>query len=240
MLMADKSQALFAFSRLLNSNSAMPVCIIALLPGVVLLKTSNPIFPITGGIDTWIYFGFFEHLYSFKHDLFPGTYYGSRLSVDFAGISGASHFCALSRELRTSFGRLLHRSGFVVLCLASSLGARTALITAIIFGTDNFIWYEVGSDYSAAAGLTYYLSTLALLMGAAKSGRPFRLLLIAGITWAALIYTNPVWLPLSPAFFAMYLYFARRFRGKPCAALVREFALGFTIGAAVATLDSVV
>ena len=56
------------------------IFILFLLPCFVLWRNSNLVFTPVGTIDPWGYYGFFRNLVSFKRDLFPGTYYGSRLS----------------------------------------------------------------------------------------------------------------------------------------------------------------
>src|SRR5579872_4849824 len=55
--------------------------LVLLLPAMLVLAARpDAIFPPTDGIDPWVYFGFFRNLVDFQRDVFPGTYYGSRLS----------------------------------------------------------------------------------------------------------------------------------------------------------------
>src|SRR5664279_5371191 len=53
---------------------------ILLLPLVTLWRHDDPLFSPLWQADPWFYLGYFRDLVSFKRDLFPGFYYGSRLS----------------------------------------------------------------------------------------------------------------------------------------------------------------
>src|SRR5208283_5519114 len=53
---------------------------VLLLPLIVLWRQDNTLFTGYGYLDPWFYLGFFRNLVEFKRNLFPATYYGSRLS----------------------------------------------------------------------------------------------------------------------------------------------------------------
>ena len=53
---------------------------VLLFPVLVLWRQDNALFTGYGYLDPWFYLGFFRNLVEFKRNLFPATYYGSRLS----------------------------------------------------------------------------------------------------------------------------------------------------------------
>jgi hypothetical protein len=140
-----------------------PYALLAGLP--LLLFAANPswVYSQPGTIDPWIYQGFFRALPDYQSRLFPGTYYGSRLSWVLPG------YCAY-RLLPPFAANLALHLGVFYLAVFSfySLAARTvsrraALLGAVLLGCNPLILQEVGGDYVDGVGVAYALLALALL-----------------------------------------------------------------------------
>jgi len=71
---------MFLMSPRSSLRSTYYVVAILLLPLVALWRHDDPLFSPLWQSDPWFYLGYFRDLVNFKRDLFPGLYYGSRLS----------------------------------------------------------------------------------------------------------------------------------------------------------------
>ncbi|MCU1336542.1 MAG: hypothetical protein JWO19_2123 [Bryobacterales bacterium] len=211
------------------------VFVLILLPIFVLWRDSNPIFTPVGKIDPWVYFGFFHNLVSFKRDLFPGTYYGSRLSWLLPGYVLNKLFPPLVANY------ILHLSVYYTALLAlfsllkTATNRQTALLGTILFGFYPYLWSAVGWDYADGAGIAWFLVTMVLLTRASAAPRRYGTLIAAGAVCAALVYSNLAWSLLCPT---LLFYYVIRSRVQRRAAWIRallEMGIWFGIGIALVT-----
>ena len=181
------------------------IYLIGLLPVLILALDSTYIYTPAGSLDPWIYYGYMRHLKDMKI-LFPGTYYGSRLSWILPG--------ALVRSLLPSVAAnyVLHLTVFFVAVfslywiLKKAFNARVAILSCICLASYPYFWGAIGWDYVDGAGIAYYLLTMAFLLNAARSPRRYGFLIAAGAAYAGVLYSNLAWAVFSPAFFGFYLF----------------------------------
>jgi hypothetical protein len=207
-----------------------------LLPLLVLCRNSNSIFSTLGYLDPWFYYGYFHNLALFKGPLFPGTYYGSRLSWILPGYVVNHIFSPLVANY------VLHLAVFYVavlslyFILARTVNRSTALLTAIVFGIHPHLWSAIGWDYTDGAGISYYLLATALLTHAAKARKPAWTLALAGASCAAIIYTNLTWLLFLPFFPAYYLFLRKENHATSYLRELGRFCLWAGSGAGLLTI----
>ena len=191
-------------------NGSLPIVasvgLLLLLPALVLSRNSNVIFSAIGTIDPWLYYGFFRNLVLFKRELFHGTYYGSRLPWLLPGYLANLLFQPLAANY------VLHLAVYYVAVLSlyyvlsNTVNRATALLTAVVFGLNPYVWYAVGWDYPDGIAIAYYLLTMAILTFAAKQARPRFSLFLAGVCAAAMFYCNVLWLIFFPVFLCYSLF----------------------------------
>jgi hypothetical protein len=211
------------------------VFILVLLPFFILWRDANPIFTPVGIIDPWVYFGFFHNLVSFKRDLFPGTYYGSRLSWILPGYVLNKLFSPLIANY------VLHLSVYYTAVLAlfsllkTATNRRTALLGALLFGFYPFLWVAAGWDYVDGAGIAGFLLTLVLLTRASTAPGRYSSLVAAGAVCAAVFYSNLTWALLCPILPFYYVIRSRVQRQTTLPKAALEMGLWFSIGIALVT-----
>jgi len=219
-----------------KSRSTLLPCSLLLLPVLVLARNTNPIFSSLGYLDPWVYYGFFRNFLLFQRDLFPGTYYGSRLSWIVPGYLINRIFPPLAANY------VLHLAVFYValfslyFILAKTLDRATALLTAIVFGLNPYLWVAVGGDYPDGASIAFCLLTLALLTHAAYKPSAVIAIALAGISSAALVYCNITWTVLLPAFAVYYLVLARAQPGSSQMSNLGRLCLWGVLGAVALTV----
>jgi len=211
------------------------VFILALLPVLVLWRDSNPLFTPAGAIDPWVYFGYFHNLVSFKRDMFPGTYYGSRLSWILPGYVLNKLFSPLVANY------VLHLSVYYTALLAlfsllkAAANRQAALLGATLFGFYPYLWSAVGWDYMDGAGIAWFLVTMVLLTRASAAPRRYGTLIAAGAVCAALVYSNLTWSLLCPTLLFYYLIRSRIERKASWIRALLEMAICFGGGIALVT-----
>ncbi len=181
------------------------VIAVVLLPLVVLWRQDNTLFTPSGQLDPWFYLGFFRNLANFKRDLFPGTYYGSRLSWILPGYIVHSLFSPLVANCVLHLGVQLVAVASLFSTLRFTVGVRSAFLTAIVFCVNPQLCYATGWDYADGAGIAYCLLTMALLTLAAVEPARKWILLLAGMALAAVVYSNLFWVALAPLLPLYYL-----------------------------------
>ena len=177
-----------------------------ILPFVVLWRNSNLLFSGLGYIDPWVYYGFFRNLALFKAELFPGTYYGSRLSWILPGYLVNRLFDPLVANYVLHLAVYYAAVLSLYFILARTINRPTALLTSTVFGLHPYVWLATGGDYTDGACIAYYLLAMALLTGAAGDRRARWQLALAGVSGAALVYCNIFCLIFIPIFPAYYLF----------------------------------
>ncbi|HYL72995.1 MAG TPA: hypothetical protein VEU96_02265 [Bryobacteraceae bacterium] len=177
-----------------------------ILPFLVLWRNSNLMFSGLGYIDPWVYYGFFRNLALFKGELFPDTYYGSRLSWIVPGYLVNRLFEPLVANYALHLAVYYAAVLSLYFVLARTINRPTALLTAIVFGLHPYVWLATGGDYPDGASIAYYLLVLAMLTVAGDQPNKRWALVLAGVCYAALVYCNIVWLLFTPVFPAFYIF----------------------------------
>jgi hypothetical protein len=133
------------------------VYLILILPILVLARNTSYIYTAAGYIDPWVYYGYMKHLVAFKGSLFPGTYYGSRLSWILPG----ALIHAILPPVPANY--VLHLAVFFTAVfslywlLKEALDRRIAILSAICLALYPYFWAAIGWDYVDGAGIAYYL-----------------------------------------------------------------------------------
>jgi hypothetical protein len=189
-----------------------------------------------GMIDPWVYNGFFRSLHLYQGNLFPETYYGSRLTWVVPG-----YFAY--KFLGPNAGHLVLHLGFYLLgmlglywTLKPAAGRRAALLAALAFAGYPYVVWTAGWDYPDGPGMGYFLAGMACLTAAARGYRPALMLVGAGAAGAATFYTHVVAFTALPAYLLYYPAAAAVYRqARPRREALRG-ALLMTLGAALLTL----
>jgi hypothetical protein len=187
---------------------------VLLLPLLVLWHQDNALFT-PPGIDAWFSLGFFRNLTEFKRTLFPGTYYGSRLSWILPGYLVHSLFSPIVANcvLHLTVHLVATFSLFSILRLTA--GVRSAFLTAMVFCVNPWLWAATGWDYMDGAGIAYCLLSMALLTRAAVRPPGKWSLVMAGAALAGSVYANLFWVslvPLLPLYYVALVWTWRRTR----------------------------
>jgi hypothetical protein len=203
---------------------------ILLLPLVALWRHDDPLFSPLWQSDPWFYLGYFRDLVNFTRDLFPGFYYGSRLSWILPGWVAHRILPPLFANAVLHLG--VHTVATVSLfwILRSTAGVRAAFLTAILFSTHPWFWCATGWDHVTGAAIAYLLLGMACLAAAAEmpsrgwlptlAGMSLTGAVIAHLFLAAFVplvllyYAGMVWArraPLKPTFIRAALWLAAGF-----------------------------
>jgi hypothetical protein len=170
---------------------------VLLLPLIVLWRQDNTLFTGYGYLDPWFYLGFFRNLVEFKRNLYPGTYYGSRLSWVLPGAALHSLFSPVAANCLLHLGVHTVATVSLFLTLKWVAGARRAFLAAMLFSVNPWLWSATGWDYVDGIAIAYCLLTVALLTWAAlQPGRRWALV-VAGMAMAGLAYCNLYWVTLA-------------------------------------------
>ncbi len=208
--------------------------VLSVCPFLVLCRNSNPIFTPVGLIDPWVYYGYFHNLVAFERDLFPGTYYGSRLPWLLPGYAVNRLFSPVAANY------ILHLSVVYValfslyVLLKAATDRRTALVGALLLAFYPYFWSAAGWDYIDGAGVAGFLLAMVFVMRAASTGARLDLL-AAGAIYAAVFYMNVVWLAFGPLLGLGYLVYNRVQRGATLFASLRQIAIWGALGFVLTT-----
>ena len=174
------------------------ILLLLLLPLLLLLINQIWIFNLNGNLDPWFYFGYFIRLKQYLI-AFPDVYYGSRLSWILPGYLAYSLFSPLVANyvLHLSFYYLATLSIYFI--LKPSVGRRAAFLASASMGSYAFFLLAIGWDYVDGAGIAYFLITVLMLSWAARKESWAVWMVLAGVFFGALIYTNLVWLVFAPS-----------------------------------------
>jgi hypothetical protein len=176
-----------------------------------LLLLLNPTWVVVASfgewLDPWLYTGFFLNLRHHVH-LFPGTYYGSRLSWVLPGylVHHALGPVAANLVLRLLLfcGTLL----CIYLVLRETVSRRAALVAALAMGCSTWFLASIGWDYIDGPANLYFVVSLLLLMYAGKSASWWRTaLLAAGMACSACVSAQlflVVFVPLLGGFYVTW------------------------------------
>ena len=212
--------------------------ILLLLPWIIFYVNPNWPFQNLGSMDPWYYFGEFIHFPHYER-LMP-NYAGERLMLILPGL-------VLARTFSPAYGLIAMHVLFYCLATFSLYyivqtftERRTALLTSCLLGCHPLFIGANGWSYFDGASIAYFLLTLAFIVRAASSRLRRTCLLLAGIWWASLVYSYPLWLALTPCF--VYFYFAvghqdsREFSLRAIRQRMVPFLTWFGMGAVLLTV----
>jgi len=190
---------------------------ILLLPLVALWRRDDPLYSPLWYADPWFYLGYFRDLVNFKRDLFPGYYYGSRLSWVLPGYLVHLALPPLFANALMHLGAHTAAAASVFRILRSSAGARAAFLTAIFFAADPWLWCATGWDHVSGAAVAYLMVGMACLTAAAEKPARRWPLTLAGMSLTAAVAAHlflAAFVPLVLLYYAG-LVWARRDPLKP-------------------------
>ena len=190
---------------------------ILLLPLVTLWRHDDPLFSPLWQSDPWFYLGYFRDLVNFKRDLFPGFYYGSRLSWILPGYLAHWILPPLFANAALHLGVHTVATASLFRILRSSAGVRAAFLTAILFSAHPWFWCATGWDHVTGGAIAYLLLGMACLAAAAE--RPSRgwPLTLAGMSLAGAVIAHLFLAAFVPLILLHYagMMWARRAPLKP-------------------------
>jgi hypothetical protein len=190
---------------------------ILLLPLVALWRRDDPLFSPLWQSDAWFYLGYFRDLVNFKRDLFPGAYYGSRLSWILPGYLAHGILPPLFANAVLHLGVHTVATASLFRILRSTAGVRAAFLTAILFSAYPWFWCATGWDHVTGAAIAYLLLGMACLAVAAD--RPSRgwPLTLAGMSLTAAVVAHLILAAFVPLILLHYAgtVWARRAPLKP-------------------------
>jgi hypothetical protein len=209
--------------------------VILVLPWAIFLAGNNWIFDyvlrVSGlsrspYIDPWVYFGFFLDLRQYIQ-IFPGTYYGSRLSWILPGYIIYKIFPPIASAYVLHLGVYYAAVFSLYLTLKQTVGQRAALVGTTLMGCYGYFLLAVGWDYVDGAGITYFLLTTMALTFAAKKQRAWPWLIVSGAFYGAMVYSQLFLVVLTPPILLYYIAADRENRRIPRASTILFFASGF-------------
>ena len=189
---------------------AARVALLLIWPWLLLLINRNWVFPNVW-VDEWLYFGYFvnlpEHLALFSE---PSLYHSTRLAWTLPGYLVHRTFpFPLSHYI-------LHLSLYYIATLSLYFTCvlldkhRSGLVATLLLGTNSFFLHAISWDYVDSAGISYLLLTTLLVTLVALRPRQHVWAILAGMVYAAALYTNLFLAALAPGL-AVYFLILRRF-----------------------------
>ena len=208
------------------SERRIYLAVLLAAPLLILLLNRNWPFGGFGDYDAFYYLGFFIH---FPHyQILRNSYPGERLPWILPGYALVHLFGAVYGNL------ILH-----LLCVyAATLslnsmvtrfaGAQAGFLAALALSIHPYFLAANGMDYVMGGCIAYCLITFALLVRAGDSGARARwaLLIAAGMSWAAVIYTYPFWALFTPACVSVYWAAKARVSMRDTISAAMAFAVG--------------
>ncbi len=190
---------------------------VALLPLLVLWRRDDALYSPLWYADPWFYLGYFRDLVSFKRDLFPDYYYGSRLSWVLPGYLANLIVQPLVANALLHVGAHAAATVSLFRILRSTAGVRAAFLTAIFFSADPWLWCVTGWDHVGGAATAYLMIGLACLTAAAGKSRRRWPLTLAGMSLAAAVVAHAFLVAFVPLVLLYYagMVWARRDPLKP-------------------------
>lgn len=186
-------------------SAGLCVAILLALPWFLFALNRNWPFQGFGDYDSFYYFGHFIHFPHYQK-LRP-TYAGERLPWLLPGYALVHLFGSVYGTLILHF-LFYYVSTFSLFFIVSRFcGLETALFAAAAMEVHPYFLSANATDYVTGACLGYSFLAFALLVGSSGTKPSLRwlCLFLAGVSWAAVIYTYPFWLTFTPACAAVYL-----------------------------------
>jgi len=190
---------------------------ILLLPLLTLWRHDDPLFSPLWQSDPWFYLGYFRDLVNFKRDLYPGYYYGSRLSWILPGYLAHWILPPLFANAMLHLGVHTVATASLFRILRSTAGVRAAFLTAILFSVHPWFWCATGWDHVTGAAIAYLLLGMACLAAAVEMPSRGWLPMLAGMSLTGAVIAHlflAAFIPLVLLYYAGMLW-ARRAPLKP-------------------------
>jgi hypothetical protein len=163
---------------------------ILLLPLLALWHHDDALFSPLWQSDPWFYLGYFRDLVNFKRDLFPGFYYGSRLSWILPGYLAHWILPPLFANAVLHLGVHTVATASLFRILRSTAGVRAAFLTAILFSANPWFWCATGWDHVTGAAIAYLLLGMACLAAAVEMPSRGWPLTLAGMSLAGAVIAH--------------------------------------------------
>lgn len=208
---------------------------VLLLPLLVLWHRSDALFSPLWYTDPWFYLGHFRNLVNFKREIFPGSYYGTRLAWILPGFVVHLAFSPLIANSILHLAVQLTATLSFFSTLRLTVGARGAFLATMVFSAQPWLWAATGWDYPDGAGIAYFLLAMALYTRAAVQPVRKWSLLFAGMALAGMAYTHiflATFTPLAPLYYIGLVWAWRR---ESLARLTRAMCVWTTAGFAIVT-----
>jgi 4-amino-4-deoxy-L-arabinose transferase-like glycosyltransferase len=203
---------------------------------LVLWRQDDALYSPLWWSDPWFYLGQFRDLVSFKRDLFPGLYYGSRLSWILPGWLAHRLMTPLVANAVMHLGVHTIAVFSLFFTIRRTIGLRPAFLTAMIFSLHPWLWSATGYDYVSGAVIAYYLLAMALLTRAAAEPERKWSLLLAGMAYAGSVYAQLYMVSFAPLLGIYYLGMAWTWQRTPVLRSLRDLCLWPVLGFILFTL----
>jgi hypothetical protein len=149
-------------------------------------------------LDAWVYTGYMLDLPARLRE-FPDAYYGWRVAWVIPGYLVHQLFPPVTAHLVLRLALLYGSALSVYVIVRNTFGDRlSALVTALLTVTYQYLLLAIGWDYPDGAGITYWLAATAMLTsGRGRSTAPVWPL-AGGALWAAMLHTNVFLVTFTP------------------------------------------
>jgi Dolichyl-phosphate-mannose-protein mannosyltransferase len=211
--------------RLLPRPIDPALVLILILPLVLLLLSNRWILAPIGYVDSWLYTAYLRELPELLQTS-PNLYYGTRLSWLLPGYAVYRIFPPILANSVLHLGVYYAATFSLYLTLKLIFNRAAALLAVLLMGTYSYFLGAVGTDYSDGAGLAYFSLTLLFLTLSSRSARWLWWLFLAGLMCAGFLYTNIVWIILTPLVPIYYLVSNSRHRRNSIMASAVAFSAG--------------
>jgi len=163
------------------------------------------IWPLKGGLDAWIYTGYFLDLHDHLK-LLPSAYFGTRLPWILPGFLAHKLFAPLIANYVLHLAFYYAATFSFYFTLKKSLSKRVAFPLTLLMGTFSYFLFAFGSNYIDGAGITYVLLTLLTLTDVYQSKYSYLRLFLAGVFCSCMCFTQ-IFLVIYVPFMMLYFLF---------------------------------
>lgn len=159
-------------------------------PFLLLAVSTDWIYSASGAIDAWLYLGYCRNFVQYVSELFPKTYYASRLGFIIPGIVSYTLFPPVIANIVLHLFFFYLATFSIFYTVRAFFGVYPAVLAALLMGGYSFFQNAVGSDNPDGAGLSYFALSIALTTKAIQAKIPKYWLLLAGIASAAMVHSH--------------------------------------------------
>lgn len=175
------------------------ILLLVAFPCLLLVVSSDWIYSAPGTIDAWLYLGYCRNFVQYISDLFPNTYYASRLGFIIPGIASYLLFPPAIANIILHLFFFYLATFSVFYTIRSFFCVYPAMLAALLMGGYSFFQNAVGSDNPDGAGLAYFALSVALTAKAIQTEYPRLWLVLVGMASAAMVHSH--------FFLVCYLFF---------------------------------